>query len=97
MKSKDQWMSGDGYRYPFSPFPNGWFPIEISRKLAPGQHVSKHVLGQDLVIYRTESGVAIGAYCPHMGAHIGHGGCVVGEPGPRTFWPDCSKLAGGNA
>lgn len=70
-----------GYRYPFPPYPNGWFPIEVSAKLAPGRHVSKHVLGRDVVIYRTESGVAnvIGAYCPHLGAHIGKGGAVVGE------------------
>lgn len=73
---------GNGeYRYPFPAFPNGWFPVEVSHKLTPGQHISKHVLGKDVVVYRTESGKAnvIGAYCPHMGAHIGIGGSVIGE------------------
>jgi len=73
--------SGSAYRYPFPPFPNGWFPVEISARLAPGQIINKHVLGNDVVIYRSEDGVAnvIDAYCPHMGAHIGKGGAVVGE------------------
>lgn len=69
------------YRYPFPPFPNGWFPVEVSCRLAPGQLIEKHVLGTDVVIYRTESGIAnvIDAYCPHLGSHIGKGGAVVGE------------------
>ncbi|MBL0925652.1 MAG: Rieske 2Fe-2S domain-containing protein, partial [Sphingomonadaceae bacterium] len=42
-------------------------------------------LGQDLVIWRSESGKlsVMDAYCPHMGAHLGHvgqfGGKVCGE------------------
>ena len=70
-----------GYRYPFPPFPNGWFPIAPSHTLGNGQLIEKKVLGNDVVIYRTEAGVAnvIGAYCPHLGAHIGKGGAVVGE------------------
>lgn len=69
------------YRYPFPPFPNGWFPVEISVRLAPGEIINKHVLGRNVVIYRSESGVAsiIDPYCPHLGAHIGKGGKVVGE------------------
>lgn len=70
-----------GYRYPFPPFPNGWFPIAFSHTLGNGQLIEKKVLGNEVVIYRTEAGVAnvIGAYCPHLGAHIGKGGAVVGE------------------
>jgi nitrite reductase/ring-hydroxylating ferredoxin subunit len=35
----------------------------------------------EIVIFRTTSGTAcaIDAYCPHLGAHFGHGGEVVGE------------------
>ena len=38
-------------------------------------------MGQDVVLFRTQAGVAtlMGAYCPHLGAHMGHGGTVAGE------------------
>jgi len=38
-------------------------------------------MGQELVLFRTRSGRAwaMDAYCPHMGAHFGHGGTVEGE------------------
>lgn len=38
-------------------------------------------MGDAVVVYRTEAGrpVVMGAYCPHMGAHLGFGGRVVGE------------------
>ena len=40
-----------------------------------------HYFGQDIVLYRTDAGQAraIEPFCPHMGAHLGHGGCVDGE------------------
>jgi nitrite reductase/ring-hydroxylating ferredoxin subunit len=38
-------------------------------------------MGEELVVYRTRSGVtrAVAPYCPHLGAHLGHGGWVDGE------------------
>jgi len=37
--------------------------------------------GENLVIFRTEEGRAcvMDAYCPHLGAHLGFGGRVVGD------------------
>jgi phenylpropionate dioxygenase-like ring-hydroxylating dioxygenase large terminal subunit len=37
--------------------------------------------GEDLVLFRTESGEAkvLDAYCAHLGAHLGHGGVVEGD------------------
>jgi nitrite reductase/ring-hydroxylating ferredoxin subunit len=34
--------------------------------------------GQELVLFRTEAGeaVVLDAHCPHLGAHLGYGGCV---------------------
>lgn len=63
------------------PFPNGWYVIEQSENLKPGQLLTKRFAGRDLVVFRTEKGKAcvMDAYCPHMGAHFGHGGCVKGE------------------
>jgi 3-ketosteroid 9alpha-monooxygenase subunit A len=36
---------------------------------------------EDVVLYRTADGVVnmVDAYCPHLGAHMGEGGCVKGE------------------
>jgi nitrite reductase/ring-hydroxylating ferredoxin subunit len=38
-------------------------------------------MGGELVVYRTRSGEvrAVPPYCPHLGAHLGHGGRVDGE------------------
>jgi phenylpropionate dioxygenase-like ring-hydroxylating dioxygenase large terminal subunit len=71
----------DVYRFPFPPFPNGWFPVLMSRDVAKGDVRAIHRFGQDLVVYRGESGRAnvVGAYCPHMGSHIGFGGAVLGD------------------
>lgn len=71
----------DVYRFPFPPFPNGWFPVLLSGDLQPGELRPIHRLGRDLVAYRTEEGRAnvVSAYCPHLGAHIGFGGRVIGS------------------
>lgn len=69
------------YRYPFPAFPNGWMPVCFADEIAPGDVKSLHLLGRDLIIYRTEGGKAqvADAHCPHLGAHIGYGGEVIGE------------------
>ena len=63
------------------PYPNGWFRIGGSWQLAIKGVQPLRVLGHDLVLYRTESGVArvMDAYCPHLGAHLGVDGTVVRE------------------
>jgi nitrite reductase/ring-hydroxylating ferredoxin subunit len=61
--------------------PNGWFQVAYSDELTPGQVVSLEYFGTSLVLFRTETGEAkvLDAYCPHLGAHLGHGGKVHGE------------------
>ncbi len=68
-------------RFPFPRYPNGWFQVAYSDELAPGTVVPLRYFGRDLVLFRTEAGIAqvLDAHCPHMGAHLGHGGAVVGE------------------
>lgn len=63
------------------PIPFGWFGLVFSDDVAPGQVKAISAFGKELVIFRTESGEAkvIDAYCPHLGAHLGHGGKVHGE------------------
>jgi phenylpropionate dioxygenase-like ring-hydroxylating dioxygenase large terminal subunit len=63
------------------PIPNGWFAVAWSRELHEGDVRPLHYFGQDLVLFRTRGGEArvLDAYCPHLGAHLGHGGRVMGE------------------
>jgi nitrite reductase/ring-hydroxylating ferredoxin subunit len=67
--------------WPYTKFPTGWFMIGFSTDLEPGDVKPIEYLGEELVMYRTHDGVVnvVDAYCPHLGAHLGHGGCVIGE------------------
>lgn len=68
-------------RFPFPRYPRGWFQVGYSDEVAPGQSLPLKYFGKDLVIFRGESGklTVLDAHCPHLGAHLGHGGKVVGE------------------
>jgi phenylpropionate dioxygenase-like ring-hydroxylating dioxygenase large terminal subunit len=69
------------HRYPFTPYPIGWFRIAYARELGPNAVLRRHYFGRELVAFRTASGAACvaDAHCPHLGAHLGVGGTVVGE------------------
>ncbi len=68
-------------RFPFTPFPNGWFRVAYSDELLPREVKPLHYFGRDLVLFRTEDGTPhlFDAHCPHLGAHLGYGGRVEGE------------------
>jgi len=63
------------------PFPNGWFPVALSHELKPGTVLRRRLAGEDVVVYRTRSGLlrVVGPHCPHLGAHLGVGGAVENE------------------
>jgi len=63
------------------PMPNGWFALEWSRDLHIGDVKPIEYFGEELVLFRTRSGEArvLDPFCPHLGAHLGHGGRVMGE------------------
>jgi nitrite reductase/ring-hydroxylating ferredoxin subunit len=67
-------------RFPF-PIPRGWYQVAYADDLAPGEILRLHYFDRELVAFRTESGrlVVLDAHCPHLGAHLGHGGRVEGE------------------
>jgi nitrite reductase/ring-hydroxylating ferredoxin subunit len=67
-------------RFPFPSFPRGWFVIGFTHELSPGDVKTLRYFGQELVLFRTRSGVAsaVDKTCPHLGAHLG-GGRVDGE------------------
>ena len=60
------------------PFPTGWFAIAYSADLKPGELKTTTFCGQEVVFFRGPSGcpAVLDAYCPHLGAHLGHGGTV---------------------
>ena len=66
---------------PRLPYPDGWFAVAFADELPPGGVVRRRVMGEDVVVYRTQRGVvrAVEPYCPHLGAHLGHGGRIEGE------------------
>ncbi len=87
-------------RFPM-PIPYGWFGVGYSADLRSGDVRAVHYFGRDLVLFRNEQGEAglLDAYCPHLGAHLGHGGRVEGDSircpfHAWTFRPDgfCSAI-----
>ena len=66
-------------RYPFS-MPSGWFAVAESPDVEVGQTKAIYYFATHLVLWRDEEGVAHvqDAFCPHLGAHLGHGGGVSG-------------------
>ena len=62
-------------------FPHSWYCAGLSTELPTGGVLSRRLAGEDLVLFRSEAGVvsALDAYCPHLGAHLGHGGRVEGD------------------
>ena len=67
-------------RFP-QPIPYGWYFVSYGDELAAGDVKPVHYFGRDLVLFRDDEGKAalLDAYCPHLGAHLGHGGEVKGK------------------
>lgn len=67
-------------RLPLS-IPNGWFQVAYSDELDAGAVLPLRYFGKDLVLFRTHGGdiALLDAFCPHLGAHLGHGGVVEGD------------------
>ncbi len=63
------------------PIPFGWFAVTYGKDLKPGEATATFLFDQHQVLFRTDSGQVkmLEAFCPHLGAHLGHGGKVVGE------------------
>jgi nitrite reductase/ring-hydroxylating ferredoxin subunit len=63
------------------PIPNGWFAVAFSTELKVGEVKPVEYFGEEMVLIRTRSGQAkvLDPFCPHLGAHLGYGGRVMGE------------------
>lgn len=62
-------------------YPAGWFRLLRSCELPRRAVKTVRAMGRDIVLFRTEAGRlgAVDPICPHLGAHLGYGGCVRGE------------------
>lgn len=78
------------------PYPDSWYVLGLSDEIKPGIVLNKNLAGQEIVLFRTVSGKlhAIDAYCPHLGAHLGHGGTVEGEEIKCPFHGFCFNGSG---
>lgn len=68
-------------KVPFTWKPTGWFMVAWSDEIPVGSVKPLRYFGGHQVAYRTEDGVlhVLDAHCPHLGAHLGHGGKVQGD------------------
>ncbi len=63
------------------PIPFGWYPLAYSADVEVGDVQPLYYFDEHMVLFRGEDGEAhvIEAFCPHLGAHLGHGGKVKGN------------------
>lgn len=63
------------------PTPDGWYYLCPESELAPGRLRSVRLAGDEWVLWRgLDGGLRLqSAWCPHLGAHLGHGGRVDGS------------------
>lgn len=74
-------MTATDYRgTPTTRYPTGWFQVGRSEELPFSSITALRYFGQDLIVRRDDNGKVdvFDAYCPHMGAHLAHGGAVEG-------------------
>ena len=66
--------------YDVDPYPIGWYFVAFSDEVEALSVSRVHYFGQELVLYRGESGAVhtTEAFCAHQGAHLGWGGKVQG-------------------
>lgn len=67
--------------YDALPIPFGWFAVAMSNEISVGDVQTKRYFATELVVWRGEDGKvnAVDPYCPHLGAHLGAGGEVIGS------------------
>ena len=67
------------HRYPF-PIPFGWYCLGYPEDFPVGEAKPLYYWGLHLVSWRDAAGAVHvqDAFCPHLGAHLGHGGTVEG-------------------
>jgi 3-ketosteroid 9alpha-monooxygenase subunit A len=67
--------------FPSDQIGSGWYVIGWSTDFTVGEVKPLSYFDTELIAFRGESGDlhVLDAYCRHMGAHLGYGGCVEGD------------------
>lgn len=62
-------------------FPIGWYSVARASEIKTGEVQRVYAFERELAVFRTRGGKAAvtDAFCPHLGAHLGVEGRVVGE------------------
>lgn len=74
-------MAAEDFMEEIKGYARGWFVVAYSSELGIGDVKRLTYFGRELVAWRGEDGDVriLDAYCPHLGAHLGVGGCVKGN------------------
>ncbi len=84
-----------GRRRQLPPYPTGWYAVAWASQVSVGGVHTGKIAGSEVVVFRTESDFAVlDAHCPHLGAHLGMGGEVVGESIRCPFHGFCFAVDG---
>ena len=65
-------------RFPFPDYPPGWYRVAAATDLSAQELTTLGFFGRELVAFRSDAGSfhVLDAHCPHLGAHLGVGGCI---------------------
>jgi len=60
-------------------YPNSWYFLGLSKEFPVGKMKTITFMGSEVIVFRTSNGKinVSDPYCPHLGAHFGHGGKIV--------------------
>jgi phenylpropionate dioxygenase-like ring-hydroxylating dioxygenase large terminal subunit len=70
-----------GYHALNPAYPRSWWPVAFTSDVPTGKVIPARLLERDVVFWRDQSGTlnCMAAHCPHLGAHLGKGGEVIGD------------------
>ena len=75
-------IKNKGYKkYSELGYPNGWYFLGLSKEFEKGKMKVIPFMGSEIIAFRTsDDKINISdPYCPHLGAHFGYGGKIVGD------------------
>jgi len=89
-------MSSSQHESAPPPYPTGWYAVAFADELPRAGVLARPFMAGEIILYRTEGGAvcAVDPYCPHLGAHLGHGGRVEGESLRCPFHGFCFDRSG---
>src|SRR5512139_1836887 len=71
-------LESNAERNAFPGYPRGWFVVAVADDVRKDAPLPLKYFGRELIAFRDSNGApsVLDAHCPHLGAHVGHGGKV---------------------